>query len=68
MGEGRRAMSVVVVRSQTMCLLERLAHLGPGAAGAGKKRLEERRRWEREAYRLAHHCQGLGSVGGAFVP
>ena len=30
MGEIRRAFSVVVVRSQAMCLLERLAQLGPG--------------------------------------
>ena len=29
MGEMRRAFSVVVVRSQAICLLERLAQLGP---------------------------------------
>ena len=28
MGEVRRAMSVEVVRSQALCLLERLSHLG----------------------------------------
>ena len=34
MGDVRRACSVVVVRSQALCLLERLAHLGPGARAA----------------------------------
>ena len=31
MGEVRRSMSVTVVRAQAVCLLERLAHLLPGA-------------------------------------
>ena len=72
MGETRRAFSVVVVRSQAMCLLERLAQLGPGARAAAQRRqatlrLEERRRRERQAYSLAHERRGLGRVGRAFV-
>ena len=68
MGEMRRAFSVVVVRT----LLERLAHLGPGARAAAQRRqatlrLEERRRRERQAYSLAHERRGLGRVGRAFV-
>ena len=31
MGEIRRGFSVTVVRGAAMCLLERLAHLAPGA-------------------------------------
>ena len=59
MGQVRRATSVVVVRLQALCLQERLAHLGPGARAAGERRrvvkqLEERRRREAQAYRLAH--------------
>ena len=38
MGEVRRATSVVVVRLQALCLLERLANLGPGARAAGERR------------------------------
>ena len=38
MGEMRRAFSVVVVRSQAICLLERLAQLGPGARAAAQRR------------------------------
>ena len=73
MGEVRRATSVAVVRLQALCLLERLAHLGPGARAAGERRrvvkqLEERRRREAEAYRLAHLNLGLGREGRAFVP
>merc|ERR1719319_952480 len=49
MGEVRRTMSVTVVRAQALCLLERLAHLGPGARAAAQRRqvtmgLEERMR------------------------
>ena len=72
MGEVRRSASVVVVRSQALCLLERLAHLGPGARGAAQRRqetlrLEERRRREAQAYMLAHERRGLNRVGRAFV-
>ena len=38
MGEIRRAMSVEVVRSQSLCLLERIAQLGKGARKAGERR------------------------------
>ena len=48
MGEIRRAFSVAVVRSQALCLLERLSQLGPGARAAAQRRqqtlgLEERK-------------------------
>ena len=73
MGEIRRGFSVTVVRGAAMCLLERLAHLGPGAKAAAERRqltlrLEERRRREREAYYMAHQGQGVSRVGRAFVP
>ena len=72
MGEIRRAMSVQVVRSQAMCLLERLAQLGPGARAAADRRtatlrLVERRRREAQAFMLAHQNRGLNRVGQAFV-
>ena len=72
MGDTRRAMSVSVVRSQALCLLERLAQLGPGARAAAQRRqaalhLDERRRQERQAYALAFERRGLGRVGRAFV-
>ena len=55
-----------------MCLLERLAQLGPGARAAAQRRqvtlrLEERRRQERQAYSLAHERRGLGRMGRAFI-
>ena len=64
---------MVGVRGQAKCLLERLAYLGPGGPGAGKRkettlRLEERRKKERQAYMLAHHSWGLGREGRVFVP
>ena len=64
MGEVRRAMSVQVVKSQALCLLERLSQLGPGARAAGERRkviqrIEETRRRQAEAYRLAHRNKGL---------
>ena len=70
-GEVRRAFSVTLVRAQALCLLERLAHLGPGARAAAQRRevtmgLEERRRRERQAFALAN--QGRGPVGRAFIP
>ena len=53
-----------------MCLLERLAHLGPGARAAADRRqltmhLEERSRREREVYFMAY--QGVSRVGRVFV-
>ena len=73
MGEVRRSFSVTVVRGAAMCLLERLAHLGPGARAAADRRqltlrLEDRRRREREAYFMAYQGQGVSRVGRAFVP
>ena len=73
MGEVRRAMSIQVVRSQGLCLLERLAQLGPGARAAGDRRkavqrLEEVRNRQAEAYRSAHRNRGLCRVGRSFVP
>ena len=73
MGEMRRAFSVTVVRAQALCLLERLAHLGPGARAAAQRRevtmkLEERRRRERQAFALANQGRGLSRVGRAFIP
>ena len=73
MGEVRRAMSVEVVRSQSLCLLERLAQLGPGARAAGDRRkavqrLEEVRKRQAEAYHKAHRNRGLCWVGCAFIP
>ena len=73
MGEVRRAMSVQVIRSQALCLLERLSHLGPRARAAGERRkavqrIEESRKRQAQAYRQAHRSRGLCRVGRAFVP
>ena len=70
MGDTRRATSTVVVRSQAMCLLERISQLGPGARAAAQRRqatlrLEERRRRERQAYSQAHERRGR--VGRVFI-
>ena len=66
-------MSVQVVRSQALCLLERLSHLGPGARAAGEtrkvvQRIEESRKRQARTYHLAHRNRGLCQVGRAFVP
>ena len=71
-GEIRRSVSVCVVRAQAVCLLERLAFLGPGARAAaerrkGNLRLIERRRREAQAHQLAFQARGLGRWGRAFV-
>ena len=73
MGELRRSVSVAVVRGQALCLLERLAHLGPGARAASQRRQatlrqEEARRRERQAFHLANQGRGLCRVGRAFIP
>ena len=70
MGDTRRATSVAVVRAQAICLMERLAHLGPGARAAAQRRqatlrLEECRRRDRQAFQLAH--QRRQRVGRAFI-
>ena len=72
-GEMRRACSVEIVLGQALCLLERLAHLGPGARAAGERRrvaehLEDRRRQQAQAYYLAYQNRGLARIGRAFVP
>ena len=72
MGAVRRAMSVAVVRAQSLCLLERLAFLGPGVRAAVQRRqlaerLLERRRRDEEAYRQAAASRGLRRVGRAYV-
>ena len=71
-GAIRRAMSVVVVRSQALCLLERISMLQPGARTATERRnvtlrLEETRRRQVESYRLAQCNRGLSRIGRAFV-
>ena len=73
MGDIRRAMSVVIVRSNALCLLERLAFLGPGAKAAGERRrvverLAEKRRRQIQAYDQAQKNRGLSRLGRAFVP
>ena len=72
MGEIRRAMSVTIVRANSLCLLERLSQLGPGARAAAQRRraalhLEERRRQERQAFDLAWQARRSSRVGRAFV-
>ena len=73
MGDIRRACSVEIVRGQALCLLERLAHLGPGARAAGERRrvaeqLEDKRRQQAQAFYLAYQNRGLARIGRAFVP
>ena len=73
MGQIRRAFSVQAVRSQSLCLLERHAFLGPQGRAAGSRRkvvqrLVEVRRRQAEAYNLAHRNRGLCRKGRAFVP
>ena len=54
-------------------MLERLAHIGPGARAAGERRrvierLEEQRKDQRQAYIMAHRERGLARIGRVFVP
>ena len=72
-GKIRRAMSVQVVRSQSLCLLERIAQLGSGARSAGDRRkaiqrLEEIRRRQTQSYSASVRNRGLSRIGRAFVP
>jgi hypothetical protein len=72
MGERRCSVSVAVVRGQALCLLERLAHLRPGARAASRRRpntlrQEKARRRERQAFHLANQGRGLCRVGRAFI-
>ena len=73
MGEIRRALSIVIVRSNSLCLLERLSQLGPGARRAGERRrvvlaMEARRQQEAQAYNIAQRERGLSRVGRTFIP
>ena len=69
----RKYLSTAFVRAQSLCLINRLAHLGEGAkAAAGRRtlarRLEQGRRREREAHHQAHvRGRGLSRVGQIFV-
>ena len=72
-GEIRRGFSVVVVRSQVLCLLERLSMLQPGARAASERRkvalrLEESRRRQAESYRLSQMNRGLSRLGRVYIP
>ena len=65
-------MSVTIVRANSLCLLERLSQLGPGARAAAQRRqaalhLEERRRQERQAFDLAWQARRSSRVGRALV-
>ena len=73
LGDIRRALPVEIVRSQSLCLLERLAHLRPNACLAGERRkvvekLEETCKRQVQTYNMAHQSQGLSRFGRAFVP
>ena len=69
----RKFLSTAFVRAQSLCLINRLAHLGDGAkAAAGRrnltKRLEIGTKREREAHFAAHiRGMGLSRVGQIFV-
>ena len=69
----RKYLSTSFVRAQSLCLINRLAHLGEGAkAAAGRRslarKLEVGRRREREASFQAHiRGMGLSRVGQVFV-
>ena len=66
-------MSIEVVRSQSLCLLERIAQLGKGARKAGERRrvvqrLEETRKRQANAYMALQRSKGLSRIGQAFIP
>ena len=69
----RKYLSTAFIRAQSLCLINRLAHLGEGAkAAAGRrsltKSLEVGRRREREAHFQAHiRGMGFSRVGKVFV-
>ena len=73
MGQIRRALSLDFVRSQGLCLLSRLCHVGEGARAAVARRQqagreEETRRREQSAHYLAHvQGRGLTRAGDIFV-
>ena len=64
LGQHRRRLSCLFVRSQASCLLARMRHLGEGAKGCAARRKvamveEERMRKEAEAF-FAAHIRGRG--------
>ena len=66
-------MSILLVRSNAHCRLERLAHLGPGAKAVWERRrvverLEEVRRRQVQTYNLAHQSQGTDQTGKGPYP
>ena len=73
MGKVRRALSVVIVKSNSLCLLERLLQFGPGARRAGERRrvvLAMEARWQQKAhaYSIAKRQRGLPRVRRTFIP
>ena len=64
LGQYRRLLSCLFIRSQASCLLARMGHLGEGAKECAARRRvtmaeEERRRKEEEAF-FAAHVRGRG--------
>ena len=71
-GQIRRVLSTTFVRSQSLCLLARVCHLGSGAPAAADRRAVTRRQMEArkkesEAAYWAHvRGRGLSFVGQTF--
>ena len=67
----RKYLSTAFIRAQSLCLINRLAHLGEGAvAAAGRRNLAKRLEFgrKREAHYQAHiRGLGLSRVGQLFV-
>ena len=68
LGQYRRLLSCLFIRSQASCLLARMGHLGEGAKECAARRRvamaeEERRRKEEEAFHAAH-IRGRGRWRG----
>ena len=71
-GEIRRSICVSIIRASQLCLLERLAQLGPGAPAAAARRqktlqLEFQREKEREAFHQVWLSKRSSRVGRAFI-
>ena len=73
-GNIRRVLSCTFVRSQALCLLQRLGQVGEGAKGAADRRAaalraDHARKQEARANWLANVSgRGLGLVGMFFIP
>ena len=72
MGPVNIPMSVQVVKSESLCLLERIAQLGSGARAAGDRRkaaqrLEQIRKRQTESYNASVRNRGLSRIGRAIV-